>query len=135
MKMFKVVVNGNEYEVAVEEIGEGGAVAAPAPAAPRPAPSSPPASKPAATAPAAPKPAAKPSGGGGESIVTAPMPGTIIDIDVNVGDQVTRGQKLLVLEAMKMENEIVAPQDGTVSEICVQAGALVNAGDPLVILG
>jgi biotin carboxyl carrier protein len=63
------------------------------------------------------------------------MPGTIIDIDVNVGDQVTRGQKLLVLEAMKMENEIVAPHDGTVSEVCVQAGALVNAGDTLVILG
>jgi biotin carboxyl carrier protein len=63
------------------------------------------------------------------------MPGTIIDIDVNVGDAVTRGQKLLVLEAMKMENEIVAPSDGTVNEICVQAGALVNAGDPLVILG
>jgi len=62
------------------------------------------------------------------------MPGTIIDIDVNVGDQVTRGQKLLVLEAMKMENEIVAPHDGTVAEICVAAGALVNAGDVVVVL-
>jgi len=62
------------------------------------------------------------------------MPGTIVDIDVNVGDKVTRGQKLLVLEAMKMENEIVAPQDGTVSEIRVNAGALVNAGDTLVVL-
>ena len=62
------------------------------------------------------------------------MPGTIVDIDVNVGDTVTRGQKLLVLEAMKMENEIVAPQDGTISEISVTAGALVNAGDVLVVL-
>lgn len=127
MRMFKVVVNGNEYEVAVEEIkGEGGA--ATTPAAPRPAAKAP------APAPAAPKPAAAPSGGGGEGAVVAQMPGTIIDIDVNVGDKVTRGQKLLVLEAMKMENEIVAPHDGTVSEICVQAGALVNAGDALVIL-
>jgi biotin carboxyl carrier protein len=130
MRMFKVVVNGNEYEVAVEEIkGEGGSPMAPAPAAPKPAASRP------APAPAAPKPAAKPSGGGGEGTVVAQMPGTIIDIDVNVGDQVVRGQKLLVLEAMKMENEIVAPHDGTVSEICVTAGALVNAGDALVILG
>ena len=67
--------------------------------------------------------------------MTAPMPGTIIDIDVNVGDAVTKGQKLLVLEAMKMENEIVAPQDGTVSEVCVAAGALVNAGDTVISLG
>ena len=128
MRMFKVVVNGNEYEVAVEEIkGEGGsspAPAAPRPAAPRPAP-----------APAAPKPAAARSGGGGSDTVVAQMPGTIIDIDVNVGDTVTRGQKLLVLEAMKMENEIVAPKDGTVNEICVTSGALVNAGDALVVLG
>ncbi len=128
MRMFKVVVNGNEYEVAVEEIkGEGGSTPAPAPAAARPAASRP--------APAAPKPAAKPSGGGGEGTVVAQMPGTIIDIDVNVGDSVTKGQKLLVLEAMKMENEIVAPHDGTVSEVCVTAGALVNAGDALVVLG
>jgi len=132
MRMFKVVVNGAEYEVAVEEVSGGGTASAPPaaaqPAAPKPAPAAP---KPAS---AAPKPAAQPSGGGGETVV-APMPGTIIDIDVNVGDAVTRGQKLLVLEAMKMENEIVAPCDGTVSEICVQAGALVNAGDTVVILG
>lgn len=129
MRMFKVVVNGTEYEVAVEEVSGGGATS-PTPTAPQPAASRP--------APAAPKPAPaapKPAGGGGEGTVTAPMPGTIIDIDVNVGDAVTRGQKLLVLEAMKMENEIVAPHDGTVSEICVQAGALVNAGDAVVILG
>jgi len=126
MRMFKVVVNGNEYEVAVEEIkGEGGSPAAPAPGVPKPAASRP-----------APAPAAlKPSRGGGEGTVVAQMPGTIIDIDVNVGDQVVRGQKLLVLEAMKMENEIVAPHEGIVSEICVTAGALVNAGDALVILG
>ena len=133
MRMFKVVVNGTEYEVAVEEVSGGGA-SSPAPAAAQPAASRPAPAAP-KPAPAAPKPAARPAGGGGEGTVTAPMPGTIIDIDVNVGDAVTRGQKLLVLEAMKMENEIVAPHDGTVSEICVQAGALVNAGDTVVILG
>ena len=129
MRMFKVVVNGSEYEVAIEEMkGEGGSTAAPAsaPAAPRPAARAP--------APAAPKPSPQPAGDSAGGTVTAQMPGTIVDIDVNVGDNVTRGQKLLVLEAMKMENEIVAPQDGTVKEISVTAGALVNAGDVLVVL-
>jgi len=130
MKMFKVVVNGNEYEVAVEEIkGQAGSAPTPATTAPKPA------AKPQAPAPASPKPSPKPSGGdSGEGAVMAQMPGTIVDIDVNVGDKVTTGQKLLVLEAMKMENEIVAPHDGTVSEVSVAAGALVNAGDVLVVL-
>jgi len=130
MRMFKVVVNGNEYEVAVEELkGQAGSVPTPAATAPKPA------AKPQAPAPATPKPSALPAGGeSGESTVVAQMPGTIVDIDVNVGDKVTKGQKLLVLEAMKMENEIVAPHDGTVSEISVAAGALVNAGDVLVVL-
>lgn len=130
MRMFKVVVDRKEYEVAVEEI-KGPAGSAPTPAATAPKP----AAKPQAAAPASPKPSPKPSGGdSGEGAVVAQMPGTIVDIDVNVGDKVTKGQKLLVLEAMKMENEIVAPHDGTVSEISVAAGALVNAGDVLVIL-
>jgi len=130
MKMFKVVVNGNEYEVAVEEVkGPTGSAPTPAATAPKLA------AKPQTSAPATPKPSAPPSGGdSGEGTVVAQMPGTIVDIDVNVGDKVTKGQKLLVLEAMKMENEIVAPHDGTVSEISVAAGALVNAGDVLVIL-
>lgn len=133
MRMFKVVVNGNEYEVAVDEIkGQGDSAPTPAATAPKAAP------KLQAPAPTSPKPTPKPSGGnagaGGEDTVVAQMPGTIVDIDVNVGDKVTRGQKLLVLEAMKMENEIVAPQDGTVSEISVTAGTLVNAGDVLVVL-
>jgi len=130
MKMFKVIVNGNEYEVAVEEIkGQAGSAPTPATTVPKPA------AKPQAPAPASPKPSPKPSGGdSGEGAVMAQMPGTIVDIDVNVGDKVTKGQKLLVLEAMKMENEIVAPHDGTVSEVSVVAGALVNAGDVLVVL-
>jgi len=127
MRMFKVVVDRKEYEVAVEEIK--GQTPTPAAAAPKPA-----AKKPQASAPASLKLSPKLSGGDGEGTVVAQMPGTIVDIDVNVGDKVTRGQKLLVLEAMKMENEIVAPQDGTVSEIRVNAGALVNAGDTLVVL-
>jgi len=129
MRSFKVIVNGNEYEVGVEEL-KGGAVAASAPvAAPTshaPAPQAP---------PAASKPSASPpkSGGDGETI-TAQMPGTIVDILVTVGDSVTRGQSLLVLEAMKMANQVVAHQDGTVAEIAVGAGDLVNAGDVLVVL-
>jgi len=131
MRMFEVVVNGTKYEVAVEEKkGQAGSTSAPS------APASEPAAAPrTASAPATPKPSTPPAGGAsGEGAVVAQMPGTIVDIDVNVGDKVTRGQKLLVLEAMKMENEIVAPQDGTVSEISVTAGALVNAGDVLVVL-
>jgi len=127
MKMFKVVVNGNEYEVAVEEIkGQAGSTPIPAATAPKPAAKQ-------ALAPASPKPTTS-RGEVGEGAVVAQMPGTVVDVDVNVGDKVTRGQKLLVLEAMKMENEIVAPHDGTVSKISVAAGALVNAGDVLVVL-
>ncbi|NLH97760.1 MAG: biotin/lipoyl-binding protein [Clostridiaceae bacterium] len=71
---------------------------------------------------------------GGEAI-KAPMPGTILDVRVNVGDSVKRGQVILILEAMKMENEIVAPADGTVVQIQAVKGASVNAGDVLVVLG
>jgi len=132
MKIFKVVVNGNAYEVSVEELkGQTGSGSAPVPATT----ASKPATSPQFSAPATPKPSTSPAGGeSGEGTVVAQMPGTIVDIDVNVGDKVTRGQKLLVLEAMKMENEIVAPQGGVVSEISVTAGALVNAGDVLVVL-
>lgn len=136
MRMFKVVVNGTEYEVAVDEIkGEAGSTPTPqvaTTAAKKPAAA--PAAKPAP----APAPSPTPSGGGdgGEgTMVVAQMPGTVEDIDVNVGDQVTRGKKLLVLEAMKMKNQIVAPQDGVVKEISVTSGALVSTGDVLVVLG
>ncbi|WP_133512066.1 biotin/lipoyl-containing protein [Candidatus Thiosymbion oneisti] len=130
MRMFRVVVDRKEYEVAVEEI-KGPAGSAPTPAATAPKP----AAKPRTSAPATPKPSAPPAGGDlGEGTVVAQMPGTIVDIDVNVGDKVTKGQKLLVLEAMKMENEIVAPHDGTVSEISVAAGTSVNIGNVLVVL-
>ncbi|MCA0385167.1 MAG: biotin/lipoyl-binding protein [Firmicutes bacterium] len=134
MKKFNITVNGKSYEVEVEEIG-GVMPSAPvnrpaAPvAAPTPAPSAAPvpAAKPAAPAPAAPV-------AGGET-VTSPMPGTILDIKVNVGDTVASGAVLVILEAMKMENEIMAPVAGKVVSINVNKGASVNSGDVLVVIG
>lgn len=129
MRTFKVIVNGNAYEVGVEEL-RGGSVAAPAPVAALTSQAASP-----QAAPAASKPSARPpkTGAGGETI-TAQMPGTIVEILVKEGDSVTRGQNLLVLEAMKMANQVVAHQDGTIAEIAVGPGDLVNAGDVLVVL-
>lgn len=138
MKKFLIKVNGNQYEVEVEEIGgytvqpvQAPVQAAPAPA-PAPAPASAPAPAPARTEAAAPQKVA--TGTIGSTKVTAPMPGTILRIEAKVGDKVTKGQVLLILEAMKMENEIVAPVDGTVASINVESGASVNAGDLLASL-
>ncbi len=132
MKKYNITVNGKAYEVEVEEVGGvASAVSAPRPAA---------VAKPAAPAPAAPAPAAKPAApapapaAGGNS-VTAPMPGTILDVKVSVGDQVKNGDVLLILEAMKMENEIMAPADAKVVAINVNKGASVNPGDVLITLG
>lgn len=133
MKNYIITVNGTSYEVSVEEAGAVSAEktvvmpsAAPA-AAPKAAPA--PAAAPKAAAPA---PAA--SGAAGSVTVTSPMPGKIIDVKVNVGDAVKRGDVVLILEAMKMENEIVAPEDGTVATINVAAGASVEAGAVLATL-
>jgi len=133
MRKFNITVNGKTYEVEVEEIGGVSAPVSRPAAAPRTATAPAPAAKPAAPAP---KPAAapKPVPAGGKTI-TAPMPGTILDIKVNEGDTVSNGQVLLILEAMKMENEIMAPADGKVVSINVSKGASVNAGDVLVVLG
>lgn len=109
MKKYRVNVNGVAYEVELEEITG----AAPA------------------TVPAAPAPAAAPAGG--ESI-TSPMPGNILSVNVSAGDTVKKGQVLMVLEAMKMENEIPAPKDGKVAQVVVTKGATVGAGDTLVVL-
>ncbi len=118
MKRFNVTVNGKAYDVAVEEITDGSAPAVVAPAA-----------APAAPAPT-PAPAAAPAAGAGES-VTAPMPGTILDVKANVGDTVTRGQVIMILEAMKMENDIVAPCDGKITSIIAKKNDTVNSGDVL----
>lgn len=133
MKKYNITVNGKSYEVEVEEIGGATQTAAPAPAAApaAPAPAAAPAPK---AAPAAPK-AAAPAAPAGSATVTAPMPGTILDIKVKEGDKVTNGQVLLILEAMKMENEIMSGVDGVVSSVNVTKGASVNAGDVLVVIG
>ena len=123
MKHLTVTVNGVAYDVTVEETA-GGAVAAPA-AAPAPAPA---AAAPAAPAPA---PAAAPAGSDGALAVNAPMPGNILDVRVKPGDSVKAGDTLLILEAMKMENEISAPQDGTIASVNVSKGDTVNSGDLL----
>ena len=108
MKNYTITVNGNVYEVTVEE-GFTGAASAPKAAAP------------------APKAA-------GAVAVTAPMPGKILGVKASAGQAVKRGQVLLILEAMKMENEIVAPQDGTVATINVAVGDSVEPGATLATL-
>lgn len=121
MKMYKVNVNGTEYEITLEVVD----AADVKPAAPAPAPAPAP-----ATAPA---PAAAPAAAGGETVV-APMPGTILSVNVANGAAVKKGDVLLVLEAMKMENEITAPCDGTVSSVPATKGATVNTGDVLCVI-
>ena len=110
MKTYTITVNGNVYDVTVEE---GGAVAA---------------------APVAAAPKAAPAGAQGGVKVNAPMPGKILGVKVAAGQAVKKGDVLVVLEAMKMENEIVAPQDGTVASINASVGEQVEAGAVLVTL-
>ena len=123
MKYYNITVNGVAYSVSVEETAAGAApVAAPAaPAAPK-----------APAAPAAAPKAAAPAGAAGAVTVKAPMPGNILDVKVAAGASVKAGDVLVILEAMKMENEIVAPQDGTVASINVNKGDTVNSGGTLV---
>lgn len=113
MKQYKVNVNGTEYQIQIELTNET------APVAPVAAPA------PAAT------PAPAPAANGAGQAVKAPMPGTILDVKVNVGDTVKSGQVLMILEAMKMENEIMAPADGTVTSVGVTKGATVESGTAL----
>ncbi|MFD1672074.1 biotin/lipoyl-containing protein [Agrilactobacillus yilanensis] len=120
LRKFKIKIDGNEYAVEMEELTP--TPVAPvqaAPAAPTPEP--------------APQPAAAPTTGEGTA-VDAPMPGNIIDIKVKVGDAVTEGQTLLILEAMKMENEIVAPKAGTITGINTIKGDVVSTGDILLTI-
>lgn len=131
MKKFNITVNGKTYEVDVEEIG---GVSAPAPVRRQEAPAAAPAPAKAAAPAPAPVAAPAPAVEGGEA-VTSPMPGTILDIKVNVGDSVADGAVLVILEAMKMENEIMASRAGKVLSINVNKGASVNSGDVLVVIG
>ncbi len=127
MKNYRITVNGTTYDVAVEE-GTGSAAAAPVAAAPAAAPA-----PKAAPAPAAPAPKAA-SGSAGSVTVASPMPGKILGVKTEVGKSVKKGEVLMILEAMKMENEIVAPEDGTVASVNVGVGDSVEAGDTLATL-
>ena len=132
MRKFMINVNGNSYEVDVEEVTEGGAVSRPSVPAPK---------APAQAAPKAPKAAPAPNVekkelvvSQGQEVIEAPMPGNIWKIIAKEGDQVKAGDVILILEAMKMENEIVAPRDGIVSSINTTEGSAVNTGDKIVVL-
>ena len=131
--MANVTVNGVSYNIEMEK-PVAAPKATPAPkAAPAPAaaPKAAPAPAPAPAPKAAPAPAAAPAGG---KALKAPLPGVIKDIKVAVGDQVKEGQVVLILEAMKMENEVVATKAGTVAQIVVAKGAVVETGAPLVVI-
>lgn len=120
MKNLRITVNGTSYDVQVEELGEG---TAPAPvSAPAPVKTAP---KATATAPA--------TSGSGEP-VKAPMPGVILDIKVSAGQTVKKGQCVVILEAMKMENEIFAPADGKVESVAVSKGQNVDSGAVLMTI-
>ena len=128
---YKVTLNGRTYEVEVEAgtamlLDEYEAYA-PAPAAAAPAAAPAPVS---AAAPAPPTPSVTAAG----DTITAPMPGNILRVEVTQGAAVKSGQVLVVLEAMKMENEILAPRDGTVAQVVAQKGSIVETGSPLIVL-
>ena len=144
MKTYKFKINGNDYEVMVNSVegntadvtvnGTGYKVemenAPAAPAAPAAAPKSEPAAAPAPVAAAPAAPAAKAAGEG--QTVTSPLPGVIIEVSVKEGQAVKAGQKVAVIEAMKMENRIQAPADGTVTAVLVGKGDSVLEGAPVV---
>ena len=122
MKRYNITVNGKAYDVAVEEL-DAGSAPAPVAAAPAAAPA------PAAAAASAPAPVAE------GTKVTAPMPGTILDIKVAVGDTVAAGQAVCVLEAMKMENDVNAPCAGKILSINTTKGSAVETGAVLAVIG
>ena len=126
---YRVTLNGKTYEIEVEQ-GEAQVLSVTDAAAA-------PVAAPVAAAPAAPvaaAPAAAPAVAGAGTRVVAPMPGTILSVSVSSGAAVKKGQVLIILEAMKMENEIVAPRDGTITSVVTSKGASVNTDDLLMTL-
>lgn len=136
MKKFKVTVNGKAYEVEVEEVGGAAPVAAPTPAAQAaaPAPAAPAPTPAPAAAPSTPAPAVGGPIPEGAIVVKAPMPGKISALKAEAGSAVKRGDVLLILEAMKMQNDITATVDGTLHEIRVNVGDNVKTGDALAVI-
>lgn len=135
MRKFNIKVNGQAYEVEVEEVAGGFAPAPVVPVAAAPAPAVAPIAAPApekaeVKAAPAPAPVAAPAGG---TQLKAPMPGTVIDFKATNGAAVKKGQTVLILEAMKMENEIVAPVDGVITFVASK-GASVNTDDLLAVI-
>ncbi len=127
MRKFNIKVNGQAYEVEVEEVAGGFAPAPVVPVAAAPAPAVAP-----VAAPAPEKAEAKAAPAGGTQL-KAPMPGTVIDFKATNGAAVKKGQTVLILEAMKMENEIVAPTDGVITFVASK-GASVNTDDLLAVI-
>ncbi len=115
MKRYTITVNGNAYDVTVDEADGMTAV-------------------PAAAAAPAPKKAKAAAGAAGNASINAPMRGTIVDVKVKVGDKVTNGTVVAVLEAMKMENDIVSDKDGVVASVCVNKGEAVETGAAVVTI-
>lgn len=132
MRKFIINVNDKSYEVEVEEVGEVASTAPKKQAPPAQAPKA--QSAPAPTAKASQAPAPAPPASEGGEVVDSPMPGNIWKILVKEGQEVKEGEVLLILEAMKMENEITSPKDGVVASILTQEGAAVNTGDKLVVI-
>jgi len=131
-RKFKITIEGESYEVEVEEIRETGVKAPPSPAKRSPITTeAPPAPFRASSSTASTPP---PATVGAEEVVTSPMPGTIISIKVKAGDVVKAGDILLILESMKIENEIPAPRDGKVREVFVAEGKYVRRREPLVAI-
>ena len=128
MKQLRITVNGKSYDVSVEELGSSAAPVATPAAAPVAAPA------PAAAPAAAPAHAAAPAVSGEGDPVNSPMPGTILDIKVSAGQSVSKGDVLVILEAMKMENEICADKDGVVGAVLVNKGESVESGKALLTI-
>lgn len=135
MKKYNVTVNGEAFYVEVEEVSSSATVAA-APTAPAPkaapAPAAPAAAP--ATAPAAAPSAAPVAVGADDTVIKCPIPGVVMKICCSVGQSVKSGEVLLIIEAMKMENEIMAPQDGVIKSIAVSSGASVQTDDIMIVM-
>ena len=128
MASYTITVNGKTYDVMVEKKSGSAPSAVQATSAVA-------ASAPVAAPSATPVPQAAPAVSGAGNKITAPMPGKVITVKVNVGDSVKKGQELLVVEAMKMHNPVLAASDGVVQEIYVKAGDPIQTGTPLVSVG